>query len=31
MDGTGISTVIVGLVALIGTGAVLYIVSRAKW
>lgn len=31
MDSNGLSTVIVGLVALIGTGAVLYVVSRAKW
>ncbi|SFB38172.1 hypothetical protein SAMN05192575_109114 [Nocardioides alpinus] len=31
MDGTGLSTIILGLIAAIGTGVVLYVVSKAKW
>lgn len=31
MDNTGLSTIIIGLIATIGTGVVLYVVSRAKW
>jgi hypothetical protein len=31
MDGNAISTIILGLIAAIGTGVVLYLVSRANW
>lgn len=27
----GISTIVLGLIAAIGTGLVLYVVSKAKW
>lgn len=29
--GSGVSTIILGLIAAVGTGVVLYVVSRAKW
>lgn len=28
---SGVSTIILGLIAAVGTGVVLYVVSRAKW
>jgi hypothetical protein len=31
MDSNGVSTIILGLIAAVGTGVVLYLVSRANW
>ena len=31
MDSNAISTIVLGLVATVGTGVVLYLVSRANW
>jgi hypothetical protein len=31
MDSNAISTIVVGLLATVGTGVVLYLVSRANW
>lgn len=31
MDSSSVSTIILGLIATVGTGVVLYVVSKAKW
>jgi hypothetical protein len=31
MDSNAISTIVLGLIATVGTGVVLYLVSRASW
>ncbi len=31
MDNAALSTIILGLIASIGTAVILYVVSRAKW